>query len=105
VLVSSGGRDVGPPVEVIGVVVVLVGAVLAAVRQAVTVALRVGEPAGSLLLAVTVTVIAVALIVPVDDLRRPWAAALTRDTVVAAVMITVNGIGASARVTDRVCQI
>jgi Ca2+/H+ antiporter len=34
------------------------------VRQAVTVALRVGELAGSLLLAVTVTVIAVALIVP-----------------------------------------
>ncbi|GCE37780.1 Calcium/proton antiporter [Rhodococcus wratislaviensis] len=54
----------GQPVELIGVVVVLVGAVLAAVRQAVTVALRVGEPAGSLLLAVTVTVIAVALIVP-----------------------------------------
>jgi Ca2+:H+ antiporter len=64
VLVSSWGRDVGQPVELIGVVVVLVGAVLAAVRQAVTVALRVGEPAGSLLLAVTVTVIAVALIVP-----------------------------------------
>lgn len=63
-LVSSWGRDVGQPVELIGVVVVLVGAVLAAVRQAVTVALRVGEPAGSLLLAVTVTVIAVALIVP-----------------------------------------
>ena len=92
VLILFWGRDVGHPVGVIGVVVVLVGAVLAALRQAVTVARRVGEPAGSLLLAVSVTVIAVALIVPLMISGGHGAAALTRDTVFAAVMITVNGI-------------
>ena len=72
--------------------VVLAGAVLAAVHHAEVVAHRVGEPFGSLVLAVAVTVIAVALIVTLMVSGGPETASLARDTVFAAVMITTNGI-------------
>ena len=73
--------------------VLLAGSVLAAVHHAEVVAHRVGEPFGSLVLAVAVTVIEVALIVTLmvsgDNADT---ATLARDTVFAAVMITCNGI-------------
>jgi Ca2+:H+ antiporter len=83
-----------PPVLVLAVVGVLLAAsVLAAVHHAEVVAHRVGEPFGSLLLAVAVTVIEVALIVTLMVSSTPQeAASLARDTVFAAVMITCNGI-------------
>jgi Ca2+:H+ antiporter len=56
------------------------------------VAHRVGEPFGSLVLAVAVTVIEVALIVTLTVSGGPETATLARDTVFAAVMITCNGI-------------
>jgi Ca2+:H+ antiporter len=56
------------------------------------VAHRVGEPFGSLVLAVAVTVIEVALIVTLMVSGGPETASLARDTVFAAVMITANGI-------------
>jgi Ca2+:H+ antiporter len=56
------------------------------------VAHRVGEPFGSLVLAVAVTVIEVALIVTLMVSGGPETATLARDTVFAAVMITCNGI-------------
>jgi Ca2+:H+ antiporter len=62
------------------------------VHHAEVVALRVGEPFGSLVLAVAVTVIEVALIVTLMLFGGPKAASLPRDTVFAAVMITCNGI-------------
>ena len=62
VLGLTWGRDIGT-VLVLVVAVVLVGAVLAAVHHAEVVAHRVGEPFGSLILAVAVTVIEVGLIV------------------------------------------
>ncbi|GAB3038494.1 ionic transporter y4hA [Nocardioides flavus (ex Wang et al. 2016)] len=71
---------------------VLVGAVLAAVHHAEVVAHRVGEPYGSLVLAVAVTVIEVGLIVTLMVTSDGSNAGLARDTVFAAVMITVNGI-------------
>ncbi|PZG09636.1 ionic transporter y4hA [Nonomuraea aridisoli] len=75
------------------VVVGLLGAsVLAAVHHAEVVAHRVGEPFGSLILAVAVTVIEVGLIVTLMVSGGPGAATLARDTVFAAVMITCNGI-------------
>ncbi|WP_344046735.1 ionic transporter y4hA [Streptomyces thermoalcalitolerans] len=74
------------------VTVVLAGSVLAAVHHAEVVAHRVGEPFGSLILAVAVTVIEVALIVTLMLDGGPKSATLARDTVFAAVMITVNGI-------------
>ena len=70
----------------------LVGAVLSAVHHAEVVAHRVGEPVGSLVLAVAVTVIEVGLIVMLMSGGGPGASTYARDTVVAAVMITLNGI-------------
>jgi Ca2+:H+ antiporter len=73
-------------------VVGLIGAVIAAVHHAEVVAHRVGEPFGTLLLAVAVTVIEVALIVALMLAGGESTAALARDTVFAAVMIILNGI-------------
>lgn len=70
----------------------LVGGVLAAVHHAEVVAHRVGEPYGSLVLAVAVTIIEVALIVTLMVTTDKDTSGLARDTVFAAVMITVNGI-------------
>ena len=77
---------------VVLVALVLGAAVLAAVHHAEVVAHRVGEPFGSLVLAVAVTVIEVGLIVTLMISGGPGAATLARDTVFAAVMITLNGI-------------
>jgi Ca2+:H+ antiporter len=70
----------------------LAAAVLAAVHHAEVVAHRVGEPFGSLVLAVAVTVIEVALIVTLMASGGSDTDTLARDTVFAAVMITTNGI-------------
>ena len=90
-LVATWGRKPGD-VVLIGVAVLLMGAVLAAVHHAEVVAHRVGEPFGSLVLAVAVTVIEVALIITLMVSGGDDTAGLARDTVFAAVMITVNGI-------------
>jgi Ca2+:H+ antiporter len=66
--------------------------VLAAVHHAEVVAHRVGEPFGSLVLAVAVTVLEVALIVTLMISGGGDTSSLARDTVFAAVMISVNGI-------------
>jgi Ca2+:H+ antiporter len=82
-----------PPTLVLVVVGVLLAiSVLAAVHHAEVVAHRVGEPFGSLVLAVAVTVIEVGLIVTLMVSGGPETATLARDTVFAAVMITCNGI-------------
>ena len=70
----------------------LVGAIFAAVHHAEVIAHRVGEPLGSLVLAVAVTVIEVGLIVMLMIGGGPGASTYARDTVFAAVMITLNGI-------------
>lgn len=90
-LIGTWGREPGPVLVVI-VALVLGGAVLAAVHHAEVVAHRVGEPYGSLVLAVAVTVIEVALIVTLMISGGPGTETLARDTVFAAVMITTNGI-------------
>ncbi len=91
VLVPTWGTYPGP-VLAAGLGVLLVGAVLAAVHHAELVAHRVGEPFGSLVLAVAVTVIEVALIISLMLSGGEGVSTLARDTVFAAVMITVNGI-------------
>ncbi|MFE9029966.1 calcium:proton antiporter [Streptomyces iakyrus] len=90
-LVFTWGRDL-PAGVVVLVTLVLAGAVLAAVHHAEVVAHRVGEPFGSLVLAVAVTIIEVALIVTLMIDGGDKSATLARDTVFAAVMITCNGI-------------
>ncbi|WP_454873848.1 calcium:proton antiporter [Paraburkholderia xenovorans] len=72
--------------------VALCATVYTAVHHAEVVAHRVGEPFGTLVLAVAVTVIEVALIVSVMLTSGPEKAGLARDTVFAAVMIVCNGI-------------
>ena len=67
------------------------GAIFAAVFHAEVIAHRVGEPFGTLVLAVAVTVIEVALIVSLM-LVGGDTSGLARDTVFAAVMIACNGI-------------
>jgi Ca2+:H+ antiporter len=91
VLALAWGREL-PSAIVVVVTVLLAGAVLAAVHHAEVVALRVGEPFGSLVLAVSVTVIEVALIVTLMLGGAAAAETLARDTVFAAVIITCNGI-------------
>lgn len=69
---------------------VLFGTVLAAVHHAETVAHRVGEPFGTLILAIAVTVIETGLIVSLMLANREEASTLARDTVFAAAMIILN---------------
>jgi Ca2+:H+ antiporter len=90
-LVATWGRDLGGIVVVV-VAVILGSAVLAAVHHAEVVAHRLGEPYGSIALAVAVTIIEVGLIVTLMTSGGDKAATLARDTVFAAVMITCNGI-------------
>ena len=78
-LVATWGSK--PPGLVLVVVAVfLAGAVLAAVHHAEVVAHRVGEPFGSLVLAVAVTVIEVALIVTLMVSGGSEPSTLERDT-------------------------
>src|SRR5688572_18916620 len=70
----------------------LIGAVIAAVHHAEVVAHRVGEPFGTLVLAVAITVIEVALIVSLMLAGGPDKATLPRDTVFSAVMIITSGV-------------
>lgn len=90
-LAAVWGRKPGTVLTVL-VALVLAAAILAAVHHAEVVAHRVGEPFGSLVLAVAVTVIEVALIVTLMVSGGPESSSLARDTVFAAVMITANGI-------------
>ncbi|MHA7651241.1 calcium:cation antiporter [Mycobacterium sp. ML4] len=100
-LVFTWGQQIGPVVGAVAAVL-LGGAVLAAVHHAEVVAHRVGEPYGSLVLAVAVTIIEVALIVTLMTSGGDKAATLARDTVFAAVMISTNGIiGVSLLIGSR----
>lgn len=71
---------------------VLIATVFSAVYHAELVAHRVGEPFGTLVLALAVTIIEVALIVSVMLGGGPDTMNLARDTVFAAVMLILNGV-------------
>jgi Ca2+:H+ antiporter len=70
----------------------LVGSVIASVHHAEVVAHRVGEPFGTLVLAVAITTIEVALIVSMMRAGGADTAVLARDTIFSAVMIICNGV-------------
>lgn len=78
------------PPAIIGIA--LIGAVLAAVHHAELIAHKVGEPFGTFVLAIAVTVIELGLIVTLMSAAGPDATTLARDTVFAAVMIIVNAL-------------
>jgi len=70
----------------------LFASVIAAVHHAEVIAHRLGEPYGTLVLAISVTAIEVALIVSMMLAGGEAASGLARDTVFAAVMLILNGI-------------
>jgi Ca2+:H+ antiporter len=83
------------PPDLAGVIVlaiVLAGGVVSSVHHVEIVAAYVGRVWGAILLALSVTVIEVGIILAIMSEAGSAAATLGRDTVFAAVMITVNGI-------------
>jgi Ca2+:H+ antiporter len=90
-LALSWGQSLGTPV-LLFLGVVLAVSVYVAVSHAEVIALRVGEPYGSLILAAAVTIIEVGMIV-VLIIDNPEATKnLARDTVFAAIMITTGAM-------------
>lgn len=72
--------------------VLLIGSVIASVHHAEVIAHRVGEPFGTIILAIAITTIEVGLIVSLMLAGGDGVKELARDTVFAAVMIIVTGI-------------
>lgn len=72
--------------------VLLGAAIMAAVYHAEVLAHYLGEPYGTLVLALAVTVIETSLIVSIMLGEGASAQALARDTLIAAIMITINAI-------------
>ena len=73
-------------------VILLGGAVFAAVHHAEVLAVRIGEPFGSILLALAITTLEVGLIISVMASGSAGSEAVARDTVYSVVMIVLNGI-------------
>jgi Ca2+:H+ antiporter len=80
------------PILTIACTVMLLAAVVSAVHHAEVVAHRVGEPYGTLVLALAVTAIEVALIVSLMLAGGADKAVLARDTIYATVMIISSGV-------------
>ena len=91
VLVATWGQALGLALGVLLSAMVF-AAVVSAVHHAEVVAHRVGEPFGTLVLAVAVTTIEVALIVALMFAGGESANTLARDTVFSALMIACNGV-------------
>ena len=91
VLVAAAVAGVGP---LLGLLCAagLIGSVVAAVHHAEVVAHRLGEPLGTLALALSVTVIEASLILSLMLAGADSDPALARDTIYAAVMVICNGV-------------
>jgi Ca2+:H+ antiporter len=83
---------------------VLLLSVFAAVHHAEVVAHRVGEPYGTLVLALAITVIEVALIVSLMLAGGPAVASLPRDTLFATVMIICSGVVGLCVLVGGICH-
>lgn len=77
---------------VIGAAVLLCACVFSAVHHAEVLALKVGEPYGSIILALAVTVIEAALIISQMSSGQAGAEVIGRDTVYSAILIVINGV-------------
>ncbi|MCA3279061.1 MAG: ionic transporter y4hA [Roseomonas sp.] len=86
-----GLGKVGLELNALLILAVLLGSVIAAVHHAEIVALRVGEPFGGLILALSVTVIEAGLIISLMLSGDPKPA-LMRDTMVATIVLVLHGI-------------
>jgi Ca2+:H+ antiporter len=80
------------PLVMIVELVFLCGAVFSAVHHAEVVGARVGEPFGSIILAVAVTIIEVGLIVALMLAAENGGPTIARDTVYSAVMLVLTGL-------------
>jgi Ca2+:H+ antiporter len=85
------GIALGPALALPLILPVLIAAMIAAVSHAENFAHRVGEPLGTLMLTLAVTVIEVALIMPIA-FGGAGDPALARDTVFSVIMIVCNGL-------------
>ena len=85
------GQPASAPVAIV-CAILLAGAIMAAVYNAEVLAHYLGEPFGTLTLALAVTIIEVALIVSIMLTEGSAAQTLARDTLMAAIMITINAI-------------
>jgi Ca2+:H+ antiporter len=90
-LAAAVAVGAGPLVTVL-CAAALIGAVIAAVHHAEVVAHRVGEPFGTIVLAVAVTVIEASLILSMLLTKGADKTTLPRDTIFAAIMIIANGV-------------
>ena len=90
-LLIAGAVSVGPWLVVL-CGAALLGTVIAAVHHAEVIAHRVGEPFGTLVLALAVTVIEASLILSMMIAGGEEMATLPRDTIYAATMIICNGV-------------
>ena len=70
----------------------LIGSVLSAVHHAEVVAHKVGEPFGTIILAICITILEVSLIISLMIAGGEKAITYARDTVFAAIMLILNGI-------------
>ncbi|WP_133366287.1 calcium:proton antiporter [Qipengyuania sediminis] len=91
-MIAVLAADAGNLTQALVCAVLLAGAIMAAVYHAEVLAHYLGEPFGTLTLALAVTVIEVALIVSIMIAEGSAAQTLARDTLIAAIMITINGI-------------
>jgi len=89
--VGASAIGVSPAVAMV-CTVGLVAAVLVAVHHAEVVAHRVGEPFGTLILALAVTVIEASLVLSMMLAGGEGGSVLARDTIFAAIMIICNGV-------------
>ena len=71
---------------------ILIGAVLSAVHHAEVIAHKTGEPFGTLVLSISVTIIEVSLIIAMMLSGHEGSELIARDAVFATVMIVVNGV-------------
>lgn len=90
-LALTWGQTLAWPL-LVGISFVLIASVFVAVNLAEVIAVKVGEPFGSLILAVAVTIIEVGMIIVLMVDNPGKTQDLARDTVFAAVMISTNGI-------------
>ncbi len=91
-VVAGGAAGMASTAFMLLMGVSLLGCVIAAVHHAEIIAQRTGEPFGTLILALAVTIIEVALVLSIMLVQRDAAASLPRDTIYAAVMIICNGV-------------